>query len=172
MKQTAKKPDYRKIRNTVYNAYAKDGMQAAFKLAESYGCKYENCNACDCETPVINHNCLICGQTTTPINEGKQPVQGEGFTGGEWKVKDSMPSRLIIATGEGINENSIAAIYGNGMEGEINANARLIAEAKNMYYALKDICEYEERGRKRGEPRISDTYYSPVKAILNRINTK
>jgi hypothetical protein len=70
MKQA--KIDNRKIRNEVYNEYCKNGQSAAFELAEKFGVKkYEHCKGCETETPVINHQCLICGQDTfpTPVKE-------------------------------------------------------------------------------------------------------
>lgn len=66
---TQQKPLYKvlnEIRNTVYNAYCEGGQSAAFKLADSYGVKYEYCKACECESPQIKHTCLICGQETEP----------------------------------------------------------------------------------------------------------
>jgi hypothetical protein len=31
--------------------------------------KYEFCEACDCDSPAINHICLCCGQSTRVIQE-------------------------------------------------------------------------------------------------------
>lgn len=49
--------------------YEKNGQSAVFAYANKNGIGYELCGkqACDTESPAINHICLVCGQeTTTP----------------------------------------------------------------------------------------------------------
>jgi hypothetical protein len=109
-------------------------------------------------------------------NEGQQqPVQGEGFTGGEWKVEytkegyndniwvvsDCKKAGFVIASLE-----RSASIQGANDEAE--ANARLIAEAKNMYAALINLVDVWDRGDMHLYPQGKEML-KKAKAIISRI---
>ncbi len=63
-------------------------------------------------------------------------------TPGPFIVKDILPSRLSIVIGEGLKEQAIASIYGNGNEPEILANCKLLCASKKMLEALQAIIDY------------------------------
>lgn len=56
---------------------------------------------------------------------------------------------------------------------QTEANADYIVKACNNFDALVDvlqnIIDYEDRGRARGEPTISDHWFNPAKQLLNSI---
>ena len=58
-----------KIKEKIYNAYIKDGgYTRALKIADNHNLPFEYCPQCENEMPVLNnteHECLICGTTTT-----------------------------------------------------------------------------------------------------------
>lgn len=95
-------------------------------------------------------------------NEGQQqPVQGEGFTGGDWYVKNTNVGLLIKSKQEGQEgwqHENVCQPYNKD-------DAKLIAEAKNMYYALKNakdiMTTYKLMNSKTG---------AEIEAILTRIN--
>lgn len=73
------------------------------------------------------------------------PVQGEGFTPGEWeacKNNDGWPDLPIWTTidiGNGILQNEcVATVWAND---KAEANARLICQAPAMYVALKAMSQ-------------------------------
>lgn len=45
--------------------YQDKGATAVYDYANKNNIPYEYCKACAASVPHINHNCLICGQTTT-----------------------------------------------------------------------------------------------------------
>lgn len=51
-------------------------------------------------------------------------------------------------------------------EGEKDATVRLLLASETMLHALSMICEYEERGRAKGKPRISETWYKMAKEAI------
>lgn len=53
-------------RKNAQKLYEKDGQSAVFDYAEKNKIPYEVCgeNACNSESPAINHICLCCGQST------------------------------------------------------------------------------------------------------------
>ena len=114
------------------------------------------------------------GATVTPVNEQdeqkanegqQQPVQGEGFTGGDWE-KFIQPTTDGLATTINVGSKRIATLSFVGIE-ETEANARLIVEAKPMYYALKEF----ESLLLEGDPQaLTDHYLNNCEPILNRIN--
>jgi len=57
-----------KARLAVQNAYIKGGQASALDVANKLMLQYEYCKGCDCATPAIDHECLLCGQETEPIN--------------------------------------------------------------------------------------------------------
>lgn len=69
-------PTTKQIKKDVAYAYNELGQTPAFYVANSYGVGYEYCKACETDSPSIEHECLICGQTTAP------PIsrEVEGFT--------------------------------------------------------------------------------------------
>ena len=111
-------------------------------------------------------------KSLTPENEGQQqPVQGEGFTGGEWIVVNSGG---MVTTERDNGYIVIATLETSPLKisREIEANARLIAEAKNMYYALKEMVDNFNPvidGRNEIE---QEEIKERANTILNRINTK
>ena len=128
--------DYRKIINTVYNAYAKGGQSAAFELANEYGCNYEYCKACECDSPQISHTCLICGQETTAVKKQTEqppaPIKEDAkHTPGEWEWKQSRGNNFfehIVYSGITVIAELGKTAIGNKEEiPEIKANAALIA---------------------------------------------
>lgn len=105
-------------------------------------------------------------------NECNQSVQGEGFTGGKWRVVNSGG----MVTTERDNGYIIIATLETSplrISREIEANARLIAEAKNMYNKLKWIVkDIEPSVLFDGNRSKWHEFYKESKEILNRINTK
>jgi hypothetical protein len=101
-------------------------------------------------------------------NEGQQqPVQGEGFTPGEWIVVNSGG----MVTTERDNGYIIIATLETSplkINPEIEANARLIAEAKNMYAALINLVDVWDRGDMHLYPQGKEML-KKAKAIINRI---
>jgi hypothetical protein len=59
-------PTTKQIKKDVAYAYNELGQTPAFYVANSYGVGYEYCKACETDSPSIEHECLICGQTTAP----------------------------------------------------------------------------------------------------------
>jgi len=96
------------------------------------------------------------------------PVQVEGFTGGEWRVKTNKRGDIVIWD---IDGNCIADcnMTANLKTTEKEANALLIANAKNLYENLKRIIDrIEESDLQNYFP----SAYTRAKAILNRIDNK
>jgi len=107
-----------------------------------------------------------------PEQAGKEESQynsKEGFTSGEWAIRD-----LEIIGPIGSNK-SICEITGNFMdEGEAEANARLIAQAPAMYRALKDLhwaCMMDSDIPTAWWKKHKETV-AKAKDILNRIDNK
>ena len=63
-----------KIKKYCLECYEKGGVIAVESFVEAhnndasnpYPIPYEHCKACDNDVPSIDHECLCCGQTTTP----------------------------------------------------------------------------------------------------------
>lgn len=70
------------LRNACYEQYQKNGVQAVIDLCLNLkhieeleimkNVQFEECTECDCDVPSINHECLICGQTTKQIDFAKE----------------------------------------------------------------------------------------------------
>jgi hypothetical protein len=87
----------------------------------------------------------------------------EGFTGGKWRVNN-----ISIESSQGwhiANINPFAPETSNS-----EANARLIAEAKNMYQLIKRFSETAEF-LNGNMPVAFRNERKEAKAILNRINS-
>jgi len=70
----------KRIEDAVYDVYCEKGFASACDEANKYEvCRYEFCNMCDCEAPVIkgDHICLVCGSTT--VNELKDELDKENI---------------------------------------------------------------------------------------------
>lgn len=53
------------IEQRVLSAYIEHGQASAFMEANKYPeVVYEYCNACETDSPTLDHECLICGQET------------------------------------------------------------------------------------------------------------
>ena len=124
-------------------------------------------------------------QSTTP--SPATPVQKEGFTAGQWEVNSKHGNRIWIASKVG-TDNTMSEIIAEVLcnpscseDKEAEANAALIAEAKNLFHSLKNfvdgidiICEGLEDGQRK------DTYlsiqksltYTTAKTIINRIQSQ
>jgi len=103
-----------------------------------------------------------------PLNDNQ-----EGFTGGEWKVKiASINSQHGVRV---MMDKGFIQLYGCKNQQEAEANAALIADAKNLYHALRNA-NFQLREM------ITDKFGEDVanmsgllkanEAILNRINSK
>lgn len=77
----------------------------------------------------------VIGGIVTPVNEGQQqPVQGEGFTPGEWEVDNTSVNGISIwANSERDNGILLASVWTEARGEEAEANARLIASAPTLY---------------------------------------
>lgn len=104
----------------------------------------------------------------------------ELFTAGEWKVDNLTSVRLneYIRIDQVLELDKCISLRDYerfDKEGEAEANLSLIAESKNMYYALKmilwDMENGEAEAQKQGKPRFSERE-GKIKEILNRINNK
>lgn len=58
--------------------YEEKGQSAVFDYANRHNIGYEFCEACETDSPSINHECLVCGQETrTPIKVHDLSTQEE-----------------------------------------------------------------------------------------------
>ncbi len=111
----------------------------------------------------------------------------ELFTSGEWKAEKHIAGRyygnIISSLGRNergiMNIRTIDIILKNNGEEEAEANARLIAESKNMYEALKSIenflhqIVFHELMDKYENPyKEAKQFQKKAKAIITRINNK
>lgn len=129
------------IKKKVYEAYCNHGVATACDEANKHNqVKYEYCKACENDMPAIDHECLICGQNT--VSQTK-----ELFTQGEWskgKNTSSTEWMHVYANGKPIARALTINKRGEREAGDFaeeEANAALIAQAKNMYYRLKDVAQ-------------------------------
>lgn len=155
------------IKKKVYEAYCNHGVATACDEANKHNqVKYEYCKACENDMPAIDHECLICGQETKPRNQTK-----ELFTQGDFEIRTdhsrdagNYPRTLIAANGR-----LIAKCYEKGWvtdKEEAEANTLLFAQAKNMYYALKDVYEMLNVGQPLGNDDL-DQIYSILQKCTN-----
>jgi hypothetical protein len=81
------------------------------------------------------------------------------YTKGEWKVANHGVSRLHIAVNpeNPIETTSICSLYGSGREEEIQANAKLISAAPDMFNILEKLI----RANKNLAKYNPDTFISP-----------
>lgn len=95
-------------------------------------------------------------------------MSNKKFTPGPWKVSDRTRinehgvSSLLIDNSNGSVED-IAEVYGSFMDGEIQANARLIAEAPAMYELLEGCAMI------MAQLNYPETYKT-IRDLLSRIN--
>lgn len=95
--------------------------------------------------------------------------EGNAFTGGEWYAKEGQIYPL--ETGK-----TLALIpYFDPENEEQQANARLIAESKNLFKIVGELIQYLEwredfliEDSEEGETNV----YTQAKAIINRINNQ
>lgn len=52
-----------------------------------------------------------------------------------------------------------------------NEICKAVNNFESLVDALQSLCEYEERGRERNDPRISETWYNKAKSALNKLNS-
>lgn len=84
----------------------------------------------------------------------------EGFTGGEWDIKRDATLKV------GPPGQLVCSIYKNEQE---EANAALISQAKNMYYALKEIRNWYEQNALRLAP-DTPICFSKALSVLQQAN--
>jgi len=104
------------------------------------------------------------GIAPTPGNERES---GEGWTPGEWKIIDH-----LVYVGDIDKDFKNIALCGYDKKEESEANARLIAHSKKLYYALKEVSNYFEEQTPEVNEEGSSAYefYRKIKSILNSIN--
>lgn len=89
---------------------------------------------------------------------------------GEWSADigaDEDRGRYSVLIDSDQSQYPPGTAHGGSFE-EAMANAHLFAASKTMLKALENIKAYEDRGRAKGEPRISDTWYEEVVSAINR----
>ena len=96
------------------------------------------------------------------------------YTKGKWVciIDETENEHPILSTDANKNIACVNAKshYGNCDKEEAEANAKLLTAAPLLLDALQKIVEYEDRGRAKGEPRISETWYElAIKAINEAI---
>lgn len=107
--------------------------------------------------------------------------EGNAFTGGEWEIRDFKEDGLTIW---GANNGNTCICTINEMmynsqfpsiKSEAEANARLIAESKNLFKIVGELIQYLEwredfliEDSEEGETNV----YTQAKAIINRINNQ
>ena len=62
------------LKETMRKIYEKHGQSDLFDWVNHYNknpvgnpIPYEHCTACNCNSPAIDHECAVCGQTTKPV---------------------------------------------------------------------------------------------------------
>ena len=98
-----------------------------------------------------------------PTPTSKEGLEDAKFTAGEWKARGT--TRGLNGFYVGTDTQNIAQVYSSIPECE--ANARLIAESKNLFENLTRIIDRIE------ESNLQDNFpsaYQRAKAILTRIN--
>lgn len=94
-------------------------------------------------------------------------------TKGEWRIENG----CIVASQSKEDWTFICEInkdmlnskkYAPELEVEAKANLKLIAAAPELLEALNLICEYEERGRANGKPRISEKWYNTANDAIKK----
>ena len=85
----------KRIKALVYAEYEKHGQGAAFTWVNGFNqnhvrmIPYEHCNGCECESPAIDSNCLICGQLTQRMSDNDIVIRGKKAIGfkseSEWQ---------------------------------------------------------------------------------------
>lgn len=108
-----------------------------------------------------------------PTNTVKE---GNSFTGGEWiavKVKDGWAIKERELHEKGFSDR--IAELNHYPDHEQEANARLIAESKNLFKIVGELIQYLEwredfliEDSEEGETNV----YTQAKAIINRINNQ
>lgn len=96
----------------------------------------------------------------------------ELFTSGEWNFNqggriDNKYTSYI--TFDIKNKSKLISIETDSLR-ESEANAHLITASKNLYYALKYIVDYEVRCREKGNPAISEKWFTAAKKALHQAN--
>lgn len=117
-------------------------------------------------------NCNSATRSPTAHTDKEQ----EAFTGGQWKVDENQPA--IVRINSFIRVEQVLELekcptandYENFTQyGEAEANAALIANAKTLYYELKDILLYTKVKDGRAEWKTSEEKINQLKTIINRI---
>lgn len=105
--------------------------------------------------------------------EANTVKEGNAFTEGNWMMQKYSPCDYGIYSDAG-NGNDIAIVRSRGNE-EAEANARLIAESKNLFKIVGELIQYLEwredfliEDSEEGETNV----YTQAKAIINRINNQ
>jgi len=108
------------------------------------------------QKPTPSANELESSEMERAIGDETVGNEREGFTGGEWKI--AMSGEQVWAA----NKNTVCTLA-NYLP-EYKANARLIASAPKLYYALKEVMEQDhEKGILKAQTRVK------IKTLLNSI---
>lgn len=117
-------------------------------------------------------------QPTLPNRDSEQEqagstdqLTGELFTGGDWSIGNDSSGKFIVFD----KTQQFGRICTLRTNEEVEANALLIAESKNMYHALKVLAELDLTGvtgeifYQRNKSKILVNDVLEAKAILSRI---
>lgn len=119
------------------------------------------------------------GQKTIYLDNESQPEDlkkepaGELFTPGEWRAEDGSHHIMSTERTGSIGQSFVMRLpnYENNFQPDLEglSNAKLFAQAKNMYYALKNLLsELEDLPI----PTSINSDLQKAKDIINKINSK
>jgi len=158
--QLGKQPDENELRDKSLKWWVNLGHEQAWTLREKY---FPHRSLLTADERLE----IYLAEHSSPVPVKDKAVQ-DNFTEGEWKISGT--TRGLNGLYVGTDKQHIAQVFPSIPEYE--ANARLIAEAKNMYYAMKDLItwQYCFEPRNETEKETFDNCVKEAKAILNRIN--
>lgn len=168
------------IVDLVGKVYQEKGQSSAKEEAYKYDIVVDEwCEPCDCESPSIDHECLICGSKTqpSPSTHGEDKLNELPFNG-EWVLRPFGRTKfemcLINITKESEKRFCVIDLRDIDNLSDAEKIGVLFEEAKNMYLALKDVeATLEEQlteDAKENEDIIE--LRNKIESILNRINQK
>lgn len=73
------------IKDKIYKAYCLNGMTAAVEVADKADLLFLHCPACNTETPCVENECVICGQTYPQTITCQWP---DGTVDGPWTMSE------------------------------------------------------------------------------------